>query len=62
MIRLRQFNKALTQFKAKLNELEPEEVEDHIETPDIVLSVQLSQPLSTKIRVSILGLIDFLYT
>ncbi|CAF0843034.1 unnamed protein product [Brachionus calyciflorus] len=34
---------------AKLNELEPEN-EDQIQAPDIILSVQLSQPLNSKLR------------
>lgn len=37
--------------KAKLNELEPNEG-DQIETPDVVLTVQISHSLNSKLRVN----------
>ncbi len=41
-----------SQFKTKLNEMDPENDEDRIETPDVILSVQISHPLNSNIRVS----------
>lgn len=35
---------------SRLNELEPDS-NDQISTPDIILSVQISQPLNSKLRV-----------